>query len=183
MADYQRADENVSLDMLDAGSPQTDRNQNDTSLTDRIVKTFKDEITASTKNNASQLFMTITSGMFVVMTTPEDGAVYYLSVILSSLVFINVIVLLILILVRKRRFKPREGQCSVETMRKARKLQKVYHWLSISLVVFQTLFMIVTGVSVSRVTQEGDGHNITTTVAMATTSTVSEYAVNNTLTP
>lgn len=45
--------------------------------------------------------MTITSGMYVVTTTPEDGAVYWLARFLSGFIVINVIILLVLIVVRK----------------------------------------------------------------------------------
>lgn len=45
--------------------------------------------------------MTITSGMYVVTTTPEDGAVYWAARFLSGFIVINVIILLVLIVVRK----------------------------------------------------------------------------------
>eukprot|EP00057_Strongylocentrotus_purpuratus_P026734 XP_011681208.1 PREDICTED: uncharacterized protein LOC105446293 [Strongylocentrotus purpuratus] len=116
--------------------------------------------------------------MYVGMATPEDGAVYWLTRFLSGFVFINVIILLVLILVRKRAFKTTDGQCPARTIEKAKKLQKFYRGFSISLIVLQVLFTIVTGVSVSGAMDENH-KNETSTVTIAT-STIGEYVVNNT---
>lgn len=75
-------------------------------------------------------------------------------------------------------FKTKDGQCPAKTMERARTLQKVYRGFSISLIVLQVLFTIVTGVSVSGAMDE-DHKNETSTVTIAT-STIGEYVVNNT---
>lgn len=75
-------------------------------------------------------------------------------------------------------FRARGGQCSARTMAEARKLQKYYRGFSIPLIVFQFLFMIVTGVSVMR-SHEGGPQNDTSTVTMAT-NTIGKYVVNTT---